>query len=97
MNMNKVDKYEVCGLPVICQCCGMPLIKDSLKNRLSDNGEDFCSFCFDEGNFTEMEISVQQMQEKVKRIMLERGYSMHVINSSIRRIPYLKRWIERFN
>ncbi|MFN3405892.1 MAG: zinc ribbon domain-containing protein [Cytophagaceae bacterium] len=95
--MNKTDIYQSCGLPLICQSCGMPLIKDYLKTRLRDTVEDFCSFCVVDGVFCELEISAQQMQKKVKRKLLERGHSTHVINSSLSRIPRLKRWNESLN
>ena len=55
----------------ICQSCGMPMEKpeDFGTNAGGTPSEEFCSMCFQNGSFTEPDISMKQMIEKVTVIL----------------------------
>jgi len=81
-----------------CQSCGMPLSKDEKHGGTLADGSrssDFCSHCYTSGQFTNPELTVDQMVERVQTKMKE----MHVPGFLARRftkdIPNLKRWASR--
>ncbi len=51
-----------------CQSCGMPLSKDPQKGGTKSDGTkstDYSSYCYQNGSFTEPDITVQDMIKKV--------------------------------
>lgn len=79
-----------------CQSCGMPLSKD--KGGGGTEADDskstkYCSLCYQKGKFTEPDLTVEGMQEKVKNIMTS---DMHLprfmANYFVKGIPKLERW-----
>ena len=80
-----------------CQSCGMPLSKDQKGGGTLADGTrstDFCSHCYVRGQFTNPELTADQMVERVQAKMKE----MHVPGFLARRftkdIPTLKRWAQ---
>jgi hypothetical protein len=76
----------------------MPLSKDAKGGGTEVDGgksSDYCSHCYLGGKFTEPELAVNQMVEKVHAKMTK----MHVPGFLARRftkdIPTLKRWANR--
>src|SRR2546429_1589328 len=64
---NKTIMFKPSG--PCCQSCGMPLSKDEGHGGTEQGGRkstDYCSHCYQNGAFTEPNLTVQQMQEKVK-------------------------------
>ena len=52
-----------------CQSCGMPLNRDQLGGGTNADGSrttEYCSHCFQDGRFTEPNISVDEMMAKVE-------------------------------
>lgn len=78
-----------------CQSCGMPLSKDpQVGGRESDGGKskEYCSFCYQNGQFTEPNLTVEQMIEKCQGKMREMKIPNFIVNSAAKRIAKLKRW-----
>ena len=81
-----------------CQSCGMPM------RRATDFGvgadglrvNDYCHFCFDDGKFTEPEITPQQMEEKCASFMMRQTFTPEMEARTLMHdvIPRLKRWRE---
>ncbi len=78
----------------VCQSCSMPLVKpeDFGTNPDGSPNEDYCTQCYQEGHFTEPDITAEEMVTRCVSIM--RG--MHLPPSQIKQteeaIPFLKRW-----
>ena len=70
-----------------CQSCGMPLSKD--KNY---HGGDYCSNCFKDGKFTLPNITVEEMQERVKGKLKEMHIPGFLAGYFTKDISKLKRW-----
>jgi hypothetical protein len=87
------------GLSRHCQSCGMPRDKDPQQGGTEANGTksvDYCSHCYQNGRFTEPNITSSEMITKI-RILMERD--MHLPKPVswwfTRNIPRLKRWHRR--
>jgi hypothetical protein len=79
-----------------CQSCGMPLDKPE-DFGTADNGfrvNDYCHYCFQNGAFTEPDISMQGMINKCIGVMAQKGIMPEpqaaVLMNEV--IPKLKRW-----
>ncbi len=79
-----------------CQSCGMPLEK-SEDFGTGANGfriNDYCHYCFQNGVFTEPNISMHRMIEKCVGIMAQQGIMPETQAKALMTevIPKLKRW-----
>jgi hypothetical protein len=82
----------------MCQSCGMPL-KESEMFGTNDDGsknEEYCKFCYQNGEFTDAGISMEDKIEKnvkiaVEKMGLDENEARAMANSVI---PKLKRWRE---
>jgi len=77
-----------------CQSCAMPMTKPEDFGTNSDGSQDqeYCRFCFQNGNFTEPNITMEQMIEKSTRLMKQMNISETQIEQIETFIPLLKRW-----
>jgi hypothetical protein len=79
-----------------CQSCGMPLSRDIKGGGSHADGSlstDYCSYCYQQGAFTQPDISSQEMMEQVKKIMWQKMYIPAFIGHfMVKHIPQLKRW-----
>lgn len=78
-----------------CQSCGMPLSKDKEKGGSEINGEkskDYCSHCYQHGEFIDQNITVDQMIIKVKNKLKEYYIPGFLAKYFTKNIPKLKRW-----
>jgi hypothetical protein len=78
-----------------CQSCGMPLNKDEGHGGTNVDGShstEYCSKCFANGQFTEPNMTLQQMQEKVKGKMKEMHFPKFMANYFTKDMDKLKRW-----
>jgi Putative zinc ribbon domain len=78
-----------------CQSCGMPLSRDDREGGTNVDGsknEMYCSHCYQRGRFVMPNITVQQMQERVKTKLAGAGAPRLLAALLTRRIPRLKRW-----
>ncbi len=85
--MNKIYKN--------CQSCSMPLKKDPKgggSNADGSNSQMYCSYCYENGNFKQPDITAEQMQVFVKGKMKEMGFPGFLAGFFAKGIPRLERW-----
>ncbi len=78
-----------------CQSCGMPLSKDSMGGGTNADGsksQEYCSHCFQAGQFTDPNLSCEEMIHNVKTKMKEMHIPGFLANRFTKGIPELKRW-----
>ena len=76
-----------------CQSCDMPLKKDAGGTESAGSKSPrYCSHCYQKGQFTEPNITVAEMQAKVKGIMKSMGFPGFIAGFLTKRIPKLERW-----
>jgi len=73
----------------------MPLAKDELGGGTEKNGTKstmYCSHCYQKGEFTLPNISVDEMKDLVKAKIVEFGFPKFLAGLFTRNIPKLERW-----
>lgn len=79
-----------------CQSCGMPLSKDPKGGGTEANGilsEKYCSYCYENGQFLQPEITAKEMQAFVKEKLKEMGGFVKLFAGFFSKgIPKLERW-----
>lgn len=78
-----------------CQSCGMPLKKDPNGGGTEKDGSKskmYCSYCYQNGSFTQPNITVTEMQSFVKGKMKEMGFPGFLAGFFTKGIPKLERW-----
>jgi len=77
-----------------CQSCAMPLQKpeDFGINTDGSLNREYCHYCYQKGEFTEPNISMEQMIEKCTGIMKQMNIPPAQIEQTKAFIPMLKRW-----
>ncbi len=80
----------------LCQSCGMPLQRPEDLGTAAggDKAREYCRFCFQDGAYTDPEISMQGMIDKCAGIMAQQGImpEAQARTLMIGLIPKLKRW-----
>lgn len=88
MEENKVYKK--------CQSCGMPLNKDHNNGTEADGSMStkYCNLCYQNGQFTEPNITLEEMQIKCAKAFKEVHPFMVIFfgKSYVKSIPKLERW-----
>lgn len=78
-----------------CQSCGMPLSKDENGGGIEKDGTRsimYCSHCYENGEFTLPDLTVDQMKQRVKEKIVEFGMPALIAVFFTRSIPKLERW-----
>ncbi len=79
-----------------CNSCGRPILrKEKGTNADGSPNEDYCIDCFQNGEFTEPDINVNEMIIKTAKKMLEKNPTLREEEATgllINFIPNLKRW-----
>jgi len=78
-----------------CQSCGMPLKRDKLGGGTEADGSkstSYCSHCYQAGKYTMPNLTVEQMQDRVKGKIKEAGFPGFLAGFFTKKIPTLKRW-----
>jgi hypothetical protein len=78
-----------------CQSCGIPLKRDAHGGGTNADGTRsamFCSHCYQEGKFTQPDLSVDEMKKQVKARLKEYGIPGILSGVFTRNIPKLARW-----
>ena len=78
-----------------CQSCGMPMEKpeDFGTNADGTRSNDYCQFCFQNGKFTDPNITMEQMIDKVAGFAKQMKMSEEQAREMAKTfIPKLKRW-----
>jgi len=81
-----------------CQSCGMPLSRDERGGGTNADGSRstmYCSHCFAGGQFTLPDLTVDQMQDRVREKLREFGVPAPLGWFFTRRLPKLSRWAVR--
>ena len=79
----------------VCQSCGMPLKRDEQGGGTNADGSKsamYCSHCYQNGEFLHPDITVEQMQDRVREKLKEFGIPRFLMGMFTRRIPKLERW-----
>ena len=85
MKMNEIN----------CQSCGMPLNKDKKTIGKEVDGtlsEMYCSHCYQNGEFTLPDITVEEMRARVTEKIIEMKIPRFVAKFLTRNTYKLKRW-----
>jgi hypothetical protein len=79
-----------------CQSCAMPMKKHELFGTMADGSksEEYCTYCFQEGKFTEPDISMQEIIDRCVAIIGQRKIMTEdqARDLMTQAIPTLKRW-----
>ncbi len=78
-----------------CQSCGMPLKRDALGGGTNADGSKssvYCSHCFERGAFVLPDISVEQMQDRVRQKISGCGIPVFLAGFFTHGVPRLERW-----
>lgn len=79
----------------ICQSCSMPMRQDVLKGREKDGSinEKYCNLCYQDGEFKNPNLSVEQMQKIVEDVLCnKRHWPAGLARFAATQIPRLERW-----
>lgn len=87
------------GGTFICQSCGLPIEDDRFgSNPDGTQSEDYCIQCYEDGEFNEPTVQMEDMIERSARKMAE---DMQISEDDAKRkleklIPNLKRWTDKW-
>ena len=78
-----------------CQSCGMPMSRDEKGGGTNADGSKsttYCSHCWAGGKFTMPDLTVDQMQDRVRAKLKEFGIPGPLGWFFTRKVPKLARW-----
>ncbi|MDO8688712.1 MAG: zinc ribbon domain-containing protein [Dehalococcoidia bacterium] len=78
-----------------CQSCGMPLSQDEQGGGTKADGTrsaEYCSHCYQKGQFTEPGLTAGQMVAKVLGMLKQMGIPGPQAEMLAKGVPDLKRW-----
>jgi hypothetical protein len=78
-----------------CQSCGMPMSRDEKGGGTNADGSKstmYCSHCWASGKFTMPDLTVDQMQDRVRAKLKEFGIPGPLGWFFTRKVPKLARW-----
>ena len=78
-----------------CQICGMPMSRDAEGGGTNADGSRsamYCSHCYASGRFTMPDITVEQMQDRVREKLRAFGVPPPLGWFFTRKVPKLARW-----
>jgi hypothetical protein len=81
-----------------CQSCSMPLKKDPNGGGTNADGtisKMYCSYCYENGQFKQLHMKVEEIQNFVKGKMKEMGFPGFLAGMFVKGIPKLERWKNR--
>ena len=80
----------------LCQSCAMPIDKAELfgTNKDGTRSNEYCTYCFQNGKFTEPELTMQKMIDKCVSLMVQKNIMAEADARELMAgtIPNLKRW-----
>ena len=78
-----------------CQSCSMPI--DTQENRGTESdgslNAEYCKYCYQNGLFTNPDMTLTDMRSIVKTEMEKRNISSDIIAGALNILPGLKRWV----
>lgn len=81
-----------------CQSCGMPLSFDPEGAGTEADGSRsriYCSYCYENGCFKDPDLTLRQMQARVRELLRKRGTPWYIRAYMTHRIATLTRWCRR--
>ncbi|TMU83564.1 hypothetical protein FGG79_19240 [Bacillus sp. BHET2] len=77
-----------------CQSCGMPLKKTEVRGTEAnlETSTMYCKHCYREGEFTQKDLSVDEMKGFVKGKCIEMGVPSFLSGMFVKNIHKLERW-----
>lgn len=77
-----------------CQSCLVPIATPTMNGTNQDGSlnKKFCRNCYQNGSFTAPEITLEEMEDKVKKTLEANRIPPNVIDLSINYLPRLARW-----
>lgn len=77
-----------------CQSCTMPIenVNDRGTEKDGSISNDYCKFCYQNGLFTEPEMTLEQMKTEVEYQMKKRDMPDTLLQKALTLLPLLKRW-----
>jgi len=77
-----------------CQSCSMPLDNPALSGTEKDGtpSHDYCKYCYQQGVFTNPGITLDEMKEKMSKMMDKETLPADILEAALNRLPHLKRW-----
>lgn len=79
-----------------CQSCAMPMPSAELLGTEADGSPspDYCCYCYQNGTFTEPDITMDEMIDKCVQHMVEQGAMPEAKARKLlnRYLPHMKRW-----
>lgn len=78
-----------------CQSCGMPLKRDAQGGGTNTDGTRstmYCSHCYQKGQFTQPNLTMDEMKLRVKEKLKEFGFPGFIAGLFTHNIPALERW-----
>lgn len=78
-----------------CQSCSMPLKKDPNGGGTNADGSTsakYCSMCYQNGTFSQPDMTVTEMQALVTNQMAKMGFPKFLARFFTKGIPKLERW-----
>lgn len=82
-----------------CQSCGMQL-KDQLNYLYFSEEEKKCAYCkncYSDQNFNEPDLTLDEMENRVKERLREIGYNRFNVYLMVNRLKNLERWKKKYN
>jgi hypothetical protein len=78
----------------ICQSCSIPLSNPELWGTEKDGSSKkyYCKYCYENGQFTNPQITLEEMKTRVKSKMEEMKLDADTIGMAVSSLPNLKRW-----
>jgi hypothetical protein len=80
----------------VCQSCGMPMkVEEDFGTELNrDKNEEYCKFCYQNGEFTDKEITLKEKIDKLVNLSVNNlGMSEEQARKMAEtKLPKLKRW-----
>ncbi|UOQ45809.1 zinc ribbon domain-containing protein [Halobacillus salinarum] len=77
-----------------CQSCAMPLknIEDRGTEHNLEKSSMYCTHCYQAGEFTNEDISVDEMKQLVKNKCIEMGFPKFLAGLYVKNLHKLERW-----
>jgi hypothetical protein len=77
-----------------CQSCSMPLDKPELLGTEKDGSpsNEYCKYCYQNGEFTSPGLTLDEMKDRMTRMMDKENLPEDILEAAINRLPHLKRW-----
>ena len=79
----------------ICQSCGMPMGNTDLLGTNQDGSKntEYCTYCYQNGSFTDSDMTLQKMIEVCVPFMVQEGMAEEEARKQLNEfLPGLKRW-----